>query len=164
MPPLLSAPSTAMPRSSLPLLSPRAHPLRMTTATSPLSRVPAHCEWLPPPHLSTVCPPTANDCRHITSLPRARPLWMTTATSPLSRVPAHCEWLPPPHLSPVCPPTANDCCHITSLPRARPLWMTAATSPLSRVPAHCEWLPPLRLFLYYSLFVYVLCSTVLIIV
>ena len=51
---------------------PCAHPLRMTAATSPLSRVPAHCEWLLPPHLSPTCPPTVNDCHHLVSFPDRR--------------------------------------------------------------------------------------------
>ena len=64
-------------------------------ASPPLSPINSHASLLSPPPLSPL-PPTANDCRHLTSLPRAHPLRMTAATSPLSHVPTHCKGLPPP--------------------------------------------------------------------
>ena len=85
-PPLSPCPLTANDCRHLTSL-PRARPLRMTAATSPLSRVPAHCEWLPPPHLSPACPPTVNDCHHLVSFPD--------------------RWLLPQRLS--CVPIASDC-------------------------------------------------------
>ena len=60
-------------------------------ASPPLSPINSHASLLSPPPLSP-WPPTANDCRHLTSLPRAHPLQMTATASslPLSQTCDYC--------------------------------------------------------------------------
>ena len=59
-------------------------------ASPPLCPINSHTSLLSPPPPSP-CPPTAKDCRHLTSLSHARTLQMTATASPLSWTCDYCH-------------------------------------------------------------------------